>query len=475
MDKFKVVDDEKAVVVHDIFVDDSTSRSFSLSSTTDSDSYHQRITKQSRPSTEPTFDFDPPDGGWQAWSQVLAANLANAVSWGYAAAFGVYQLYYVDTLGISASKISWIGSVQIFLAFVVCAPSGRIADAGYAHETVIVGCFFVIMGFYMTSFCFEYWQIMLAQGVCTGIGLGIVSTPVVAITSSYFDKRKSLALSLSAMGTSVGGVIFPATIQYLIPRIGFAWATRVAALIAVVICGGACFLLRPYIPGRKTGPFMEWAAFKEVPYSLFSAGSFLNFFGMYFGIFYVSIYSYTQFKGIELTGTEKINSFARNMIGFSSVESVSLLLITNAVGIPVRPIVGHLANNYLGPINVFIGATAFVGIMLFLWTTVTTRTSMYIFSAFYGVAVSANQATYVPSLASLTSDPQKMGIRFGMVETLCAFSSLAGPPTAGAIIDRSKGDYTAAQIWGGSVMVAAAIILAAARIRVTGWTWKGLV
>ena len=70
---------------------------------------------------------------------------------------------------------------------------------------------------------------------------------------------------------------------------------------------------------------------------------------------------------------------------------------------------------------------------------------MYIFSVVYGIAVSANQSTYVPSLASLTEDPQKMGIRFGMVETLCAFSVLAGPPTAGAIIDRSGGEFLMAQ------------------------------
>lgn len=110
--------------------------------------------------------------------------------------------------------------------------------------------------------------------------------------------------------------------------------------------------------------------------------------------------------------------------------------------------------------------------MLFIWTAVKTRASMYAFSVFYGLATSANQATYVPSLASLTTDPQKMGIRFGMIETLCAFSALAGPPTAGAIIDREGGAFLGAQIWGGSVMLAAALILAATRVSVTGWRWQ---
>jgi nitrate/nitrite transporter NarK len=33
---------------------------------------------------------------------------------------------------------------------------------------------------------------------------------------------------------------------------------------------------------------------------------------------------------------------------------VSLLLITNTVGILLRPIVGHIADRYLGPIGTFI-------------------------------------------------------------------------------------------------------------------------
>ncbi|TWU78566.1 hypothetical protein ED733_003558 [Metarhizium rileyi] len=460
MDQLKVIEDEKRhYTSHDICAVNSISSSlFRASSNASSRTAHDlrngHVDDRHKSSATLEFDFNPPNGGWLAWSQVLAANLANAVSWGYAATFGVYQLYYVDTMGLKSAQVSWIGSIQVFLAFVVCGPSGRIADAGYSREIIIVGCFFVVLGSYMTSFCYEFWHIMLAQGICTGIGLGVISTPAVAITSSYFSTRKSLALSISAMGTSAGGVIFPAIVQYLIPQIGFSWATRVGALVALVCCIGACVLLKPYLPGRKTGPWVEWAAFKEVPYALFSAGSFLNFYGMYFGLFY-------------------INSFARNVIGFSSVESVSLLLITNAIGLPVRPIVGYVANTHIGPINIFIMATAFVGVMLFVWTTVTTRTSMYVFSVFYGLAISASQSTYVPSLASLTLDPQKMGIRFGMVETLCAFSTLAGPPTAGAIIDRT-GSYTYAQIWGGSVMLSAALVLAAVRFSLTGWKWKFL-
>lgn len=160
------------------------------------------------------------------------------------------------------------------------------------------------------------------------------------------------------------------------------------------------------------------------------------------------------------------------MIGFSTVESVNLLLLTNALGIPTRPIIGYVANNYFGPINVYIAATTAVSVLLFGWIGVTTRAGLYVFSVVYGIALASNQGVFPASLASLTKDPQKMGIRFGMVETLCSFATLAGTPTAGAILDRMHGKYLVSQIWAGAVMAAAAFIYAICRVKATGWRFK---
>ncbi|CRJ98261.1 hypothetical protein BN1723_008671 [Verticillium longisporum] len=88
---------------------------------------------------------------------------------------------------------------------------------------------------------------------------------------------------------------------------------------------------------------------------------------------------------------------------------------------------------------------------------------MYAFSVVYGLIVGASQGVFNGSLASLTKDPSKMGTRFGMVCTLLGFATLAGPPTAGAIIEQSGGEYLWAQIWGGTVMFLAAIMVMAAR------------
>jgi MFS family permease len=236
------------------------------------------------------LEFQPPDGGLLAWSQVLAGVLINMMAWGYPSTFGVYQLYYRDTLKLPEAQISWIGSLQVFLAFAMCTLSGRLADAGYVKSTIMAGCFLVVFGTFMTSLCTEYWQIFLAQGLCTGLGLGIMFMPPLSVINSYFVTLRSSAIAISACGTGLGSVIFPATIQYLIPQIGFPWAVRCVGFITLFISVLAVLILKPQLRPRRSGPLIEWDAFKEGPYLLYNLGAFLFFWALYFGFFYVSTY-----------------------------------------------------------------------------------------------------------------------------------------------------------------------------------------
>ncbi|KOS19620.1 Riboflavin transporter MCH5 [Escovopsis weberi] len=394
----------------------------------------------------------PPDGGLVAWLQVLAALLVNTLTWGYASAFGVFQLHYVQALDLPASQVSWIGSIQVFLTFGSCVFSGRLADAGYCRSTLAVGTFLAVFGTFMTSLATTYWQILLAQGVCIGLGLGVAFMPAISVISSYFKKRRSFALSLSAVGTSLGSVSLPSVIQYLTPKIGFHWAVRCVGLIVLVFAVIANLLLKPRLAPRKTGPLIEWGAFRELPYLFFSVGSFFYYYALYFALFY-------------------INSYARNVIGFSTTDSVNLLIILSGMGIPARPIAGYISDRFAGPLNVFTFTTIALSVLLFGWSGVSTRGGMYAFSVVYGIIAGTNQGTFVAGLASMNKDPRKMGIRFGMIETLSSFATVAGAPTAGAIIDRSHGRYLYAQIWGGSVMAAAFTFFLACRMTITERRW----
>ncbi|KAB5576320.1 major facilitator superfamily domain-containing protein [Coniochaeta sp. 2T2.1] len=393
--------------------------------------------------------FIPPDGSLLAWSQVLATLLTCTISWGLPAAFGVYQLHYRDTLHLPQSQISWIGSVQFFLTYGVCTFSGRLADAGYVRSTMCLGTFLVVFGTFMSSLGTKYWHFFLAQGVCVGLGCGVMFMPPLAVTSSYFSRNRTMALTCAATGTSVGSVIFPAVIQYLMPTLGFGWAVRTSGFVALGCMVAAIALIRPRLEPRRSGPVVEWEAFREVPYALYAGGAFLLYWALFFGAFY-------------------INSFARNVIGFSTVDSVQLLIILNGVSIPARPVAGYIANWHVGVMNTYTVATVFFGVVQLAWMAVHDRAGMYVIAVFFGVGNGVCQGLFLGSLASLTKDVTRMGTRIGMVHTLVAFATLAGPPTAGAIIDTSGGRYTYAQVWAGTLILVAAGLFIGARTAVVG-------
>jgi MFS family permease len=87
---------------------------------------------------------------------------------------------------------------------VVGAATGPIYDAGYFHELLICGSFLVVFGHMMLSLCTVYYQVLLAQAVCIGIGTGMLFVPSVAILSTYFNTKLAFAMGIAASGSSLG-------------------------------------------------------------------------------------------------------------------------------------------------------------------------------------------------------------------------------------------------------------------------------
>jgi len=119
--------------------------------------------------------------------------------------------------------------------------------------------------------------------------------------------------------------------------------------------------------------------------------------------------------------------------------------------------------------NTYALASLALGAAVVGWIGVGSAPGLYVWAVAYGFVSGLAQALFNGSLASLTPDPRKMGTRFGMVCTIVGFASLAGPPTAGAIIGQTPGGtYVWAQVWGGLVTVLAGATLLASRFAVSG-------
>lgn len=136
--------------------------------------------------------------------------------------FGVFQTYYSTDLlrDQTPSNISWIGSLQAFLLLIIGVATGPVYDAGYFRILVFAGTFLTVFGMMMTSISETYWQVVLAQALCVGLGSGCLFIPSVAIVSTYFSTKKSFATGIAASGSSLGRHLL------LVPAPGWTRDTR---------------------------------------------------------------------------------------------------------------------------------------------------------------------------------------------------------------------------------------------------------
>ncbi|ODM16435.1 hypothetical protein SI65_07942 [Aspergillus cristatus] len=385
-----------------------------------------------------------PEGSLLACSQVLVSHLIVINGFGYFSSFGIFQSHWIDTLNRSNSDISWVGSLSLFLLFFLGTLSGPIMDRGYLRHLLVAGCGFQILGVFTTSAVSQYWQLLLSQGIVQGIGNGLLFTPCIALVSTYFTKRRAFALSLAACGAPVGGVIFPIIAQQLSPKIGYPWAIRVMGFIIVFDSVLIVLLARPRQFKRTKGPLVDPKAFKEPTYLFFAIGIFFTLWGVYIAYFYTT-------------------TFGKEIIGISENNSLTLLMILNAVGVPGRIVPSLLADNYFGTFNTLLPFVCAVSALLYGWIGVHSTGGFYGFVVIYGICANAVQTLFPSALSQLTTDLSKVASRVGMVFTVGSFACLTGPPIAGALISKKGGDYLWAQLFGGTSVILGFVLLSVAR------------
>lgn len=91
---------------------------------------------------------------------------------------------------------------------------------------LITGVVLNVVGIFMTSLCTKYWQIFLAQGLCVGLGSGLMYVPTLSLVAGAFTKKRPLALGLLACGIGLGAIVFVVVFRRLIDHHGFSYTVR---------------------------------------------------------------------------------------------------------------------------------------------------------------------------------------------------------------------------------------------------------
>ena len=337
--------------------------------------------------------------------------------------------------------------MQAFLLIFVGPLTGPIYDAGYFRVLILVGSFLVVFGQMMLSLCHSYYQVFLAQAITVGLGAGCLFIPSVAILSQYFNTKLATATGLAASGSSLGGVIYPIVLYRLIPQIGFGWATRVLGFMSLCTLIVSIFVMevRALPPAKRK--VIDLPAFKEAPYTLFVAGCFFAFMGLYAPFFYVEFFSITY----KITDT--------NLAFYT-------LSIINSASVFGRIVPNFLADK-LGPMNIIIPAACISGVLCLCLIPVRSVAPLMVICVLYGFFSGALVSLPPTIYVHLSLKNRGMiGTRMGMGFFVTSIGLLLGTPICGWILNGAS--YTFVWLFGGLLLIIGGVLIAASRTAKVG-------
>jgi hypothetical protein len=242
----------------------------------------------SSPPSPPIKPVHPADTGLIANLQILGGFLLMFNTWGLILTYGTFQSYYTSQSTDSTSPFTanpsttaWIGSLQAFLLLFIGGLAGRAFDAGYLRVLLLTGTALITVGLMLASLSKAYYQALLSQGVCVGLGMGCLLVPSVGTASTWFVRRRGMAVGIVTSGSAVGGVVLPIVTQHLLNSVGYAWTLRVLGFISLATLSISCMIMKSRLPPRRRGELIAFGALREPALASYCAGMFVAMLGFY--------------------------------------------------------------------------------------------------------------------------------------------------------------------------------------------------
>jgi len=149
---------------------------------------------------------------------IVALTLVNqAISIGILIySFALFVVPWLDAFEISRGEMM----LAIFLLQVtvgITSPLlGRFLDVYPVRLLVVIGALSTSIGLFALSQANEYWQVVVIYATFLPVGMVLCGTlSSQTLVSKWFTANRSMAIGISAMGTSIGGFVFPLIIAGL--------------------------------------------------------------------------------------------------------------------------------------------------------------------------------------------------------------------------------------------------------------------
>jgi MFS family permease len=411
------------------------------------------LANASRVSTD-AYGNTYPEGGLQAYLCVLGSFCGLMAALGMMNTLGTYQSY-LSTHQLrtsSSSAIGWIFGLYAFLSFFAGLQIGPVFDALGPRYLVLAGSVLLLLSQLLLGICTAYWHFLLVFGLLGGLGTSLIFSPSFAAVGHWFLRRRGQMTGLAAVGGSLGGIVYPLSLQALFPRIGFAWSTRVVALCDLVLLIVANLCIRSRLPPKKASReniLPDFRIFRDPVFALTTLGVFFIEWGLFIPLAYISSYSLAH--------------------GVSEALSYQMLAILNVGSCFGRYFPGLIADN-IGRFNAMV-VTTFLCLVAALgfWLPAGDSVALIIvFSLLFGFA-SGSGISLTPVCVGQLCKVENYGRYYATCYTLVSFGSLTGIPIAGRLVGACGGEFWGLIVFAGMSYTASLGTFAAARVLGAGW------
>ncbi|XP_023289970.1 monocarboxylate transporter 14 isoform X2 [Orussus abietinus] len=189
------------------------------------------------------------DGGW-AWMIVLAVIIINVTVLPIQQSFGLVFEERFSELGITATQISLIFSLNSAMTCAMGLLNGPMLKKFVFRTVAYLGSICIVLGICALAFADSLPSIIFTYCILIGIGLGIIYPATSLALNTYFRKKRSVAMGITVTLTGLGPILMPLLIDGLISK----YSTR----STILILGGIAMhsfigasLLKPFISNER--------------------------------------------------------------------------------------------------------------------------------------------------------------------------------------------------------------------------------
>ena len=378
------------------------------------------------------------------WVIVGYGIVATCVGVGSVTALSVFLQPVSEALGSSRAGISSVSSFAFLAMGVAGFGWGALADRYGTRSVMLAGSALLGLGLLAASRSTSLLEFQILFGLVVGAASGSAFAPLMALTSSWFVRHRSLAVALVSMGLGIGTMTVAPLAGFVIELYDWRAALMTLAGLALFVVLPGAMLLRPPPPEGLAGEFDPGSGGR--------------------GMSVAEAFRSPQFTAIALTflfccaahsgPILHMVSYA-TISGATGLTATGMLSTAGAGGLAGRIVMGLLADRF-GARQTLVGGLLLQAATISLYAATQDLQLLFVLSAFFGFAYGGVMPLYAVLIREYFG-ARIMGTAFGAVTMVSSIGMALGPLAGGWLYD-TYGSYFGMYLGAGLVGMGAMVI-----------------